>query len=323
MENYTKLSAVHSNQGLLASVGTYGYVPGVNHLFGLPQTLTTGGVEMDMESISVFTEEKNGKRDQKVNFLLQSGTLSSTLEYTVAQQMFVDDAHPSEAVSAVSALAKANAEGQRVYRITPANQTTIIPNIHHEPDVMQEIQSALSVGRHVITHTDAVSVPGWNGAGYIILDPETGDGAYRISNGTNGVFLIFLVFLGIIGLFISILLIAFFTAAATIGGAVVAFVALVPLYVVSLLALMEAALQGGAPLAIGIITVLGAFIPIIPAIVAGTITAAIVSAFLVGLFGFFAGLIAELLGKSNEQQNSMFIDRYEYYAWESKRIYLI
>jgi hypothetical protein len=38
----------------------------------------------------------------------------------------------------------------------------------------------------VVTHTDAVSVPGWTGAGYIITDPVKGDGAYRIAGGGNG-----------------------------------------------------------------------------------------------------------------------------------------
>jgi hypothetical protein len=31
-----------------------------------------------------------------------------------------------------------------------------------------------------------VSVPGWSGAGYIILDPETGSGAFKIGGGQNG-----------------------------------------------------------------------------------------------------------------------------------------
>jgi len=34
-----------------------------------------------------------------------------------------------------------------------------------------------------------VSVPGYTGAGYIIFDPLTGDGAYKISGGGNGGFL--------------------------------------------------------------------------------------------------------------------------------------
>ena len=80
--------------------------------------------------------------------------------------------------------------GQRIYHITQANQATILPNIHHDPDTMDEIKNALNAGQEVITHTDAVSVPGWSGAGYIIIDPVTGDGAYKISGGGNGGYLL-------------------------------------------------------------------------------------------------------------------------------------
>ena len=81
--------------------------------------------------------------------------------------------------------------GQRVYHITQSNQGTALPNIHHDPATMAEIQNALNVGKEVITHTDAVSVPGWSGAGYIIIDPQTGDGAYKIGGGQNGAWLLF------------------------------------------------------------------------------------------------------------------------------------
>jgi len=40
-----------------------------------------------------------------------------------------------------------------------------------------------------ITINDAVSVPGWSGAGHIIFDPQTGDGAYKIGGGANGGYL--------------------------------------------------------------------------------------------------------------------------------------
>jgi hypothetical protein len=73
-----------------------------------------------------------------------------------------------------------------VYHLTAHNQATILPSIHHHPDTLDEIRTALSAGKEVITHTDAVSVPGWSGAGYIIFDPETGDAAYKISGGRNG-----------------------------------------------------------------------------------------------------------------------------------------
>jgi hypothetical protein len=73
-----------------------------------------------------------------------------------------------------------------VYHITPANQATTLPNIHQNSLAMEEIQNALNAGKEVITHTDAVSVPGWTGAGYILFDPQTGDGAFKIGGGTNG-----------------------------------------------------------------------------------------------------------------------------------------
>ncbi|MCX7088773.1 MAG: hypothetical protein NTV00_12065 [Methylococcales bacterium] len=61
-----------------------------------------------------------------------------------------------------------------------------LSNIHHDSATLQEIQDALNVGKEVITHTDAVSVPGWTGAGYIIIDPDTGSEAYKIASGANG-----------------------------------------------------------------------------------------------------------------------------------------
>ena len=51
---------------------------------------------------------------------------------------------------------------------------------------MSEIEQAINQGKEVITHTDAVSVPGYIGARYIILDPITGHGAYKIAGGENG-----------------------------------------------------------------------------------------------------------------------------------------
>ncbi|MFV1977302.1 MAG: hypothetical protein ACC651_16285, partial [Candidatus Scalindua sp.] len=111
-----------------------------------------------------------------------------------------DPNNPPDAISAVKALAKASAAGQRIYQITQANQSSILPNIHHDPATMAEIRASLNVGKIVITHTDAVSIPGgWSGAGYIILDPETNVGAWKIGGGLNG---------GYLALAISILLAA-------------------------------------------------------------------------------------------------------------------
>ncbi len=79
---------------------------------------------------------------------------------------------------------------------------------------MDEIRYALNAGKEVITHTGAVQVPSWSGAGYIITDPQTGDGAYKISGGGNGSY-----FAGLfLGMFL--ILLGVFTAVGTGGLAI-------------------------------------------------------------------------------------------------------
>jgi hypothetical protein len=176
---------------LASGTGTFGYEPKVNYFFGLPRSIKPGGVVFDIAVVAAIGVN-DGHADRKKQFVLQVGALGSALEHAVPEQMFVNAQNPGEAISAVKALQKANQQGQRIYHITKANQSAILPNIHHDSDTMAEIRDALNAGKEVVTHTDAVSVPGWAGAGYVITDPVKGDGAYRIAGGENGSYLTFL-----------------------------------------------------------------------------------------------------------------------------------
>ncbi|MDH5633148.1 MAG: hypothetical protein OEZ10_09145 [Gammaproteobacteria bacterium] len=51
---------------------------------------------------------------------------------------------------------------------------------------MQEIQQGLSTGRHIVAHQNQINVGGWRGEGYIIYSPSDGNGAWKISGGSNG-----------------------------------------------------------------------------------------------------------------------------------------
>ena len=194
-----------------AGTGTFGYEPNVSYFFGIPKAIQPGGVAFDIPLFNIMGSN-DGDAVKKKQFVLQSGILSSALEHAVPEQMFVNAQNPGEAISAVKALQKASVAGQRIYNITQANQATTLPNIHHDVDTMNEIRNALNAGKEVITHTDSVSVPGWSGAGYIITDPDTGAGAYKIAGGGNGGFFDNIIF-GLSMLF------------ATIGGAIDGFVA--------------------------------------------------------------------------------------------------
>ena len=179
----------NSYSNLLPSFGTYGYEPQVSYFFGLPRSIETGGIAMDLDSVTSVVAVSDGDEAKRINTAFQLGVLSSALEHAIPEQMFSTADNPADAISAVKALQKASIAGQRIYHITNANKGVILPNIHHNSLTMSEIRDALNSGKEVITHTDAVNVPGWSGAGYILFDPDTGSGAYKIGGGKNGAFL--------------------------------------------------------------------------------------------------------------------------------------
>ena len=61
-----------------------------------------------------------------------------------------------------------------------------LPQLQQSADVMDEIQNAIAAGKEVTVSQGTVTVGGWTGAGYIIVDPQTGAGAYMIEGGANG-----------------------------------------------------------------------------------------------------------------------------------------
>jgi len=106
------------------------------------------------------------------------------------EQMFnTDPGNPPNAFSVVKGLQLSAAQVQRIYQITQANISSTLPQLNLDYETEKEILNAVNVGKEVVTHTDLVTVPGFTGAGYIILDPVTGDGAFKISGGGNGGFL--------------------------------------------------------------------------------------------------------------------------------------
>lgn len=203
---------------LAAGIGTIGYEPKVNYFFGFPRAIQPGGVSFDIPFI-YNTANGDGDVEQKKQYTTQVGIISSTLEHATPEQMFAsqdpNDPQPN-AISAVKALQIASIKGQRIYQITQANMAAVLPNIHHDQETMDEIRASLNAGKEVITHASSVSVPGWSGAGYIIIDPEMGDGAYKITGGSNGGWLVILTFLGLALLMFALAFFGNFVGAALV-----------------------------------------------------------------------------------------------------------
>jgi hypothetical protein len=70
---------------------------------GLPRSIKPGGVVFDIPLVKIIATN-DGNTEQRKQFNLQAGLLSSTLEHAVPEQMFVNAQNPGEAISAVKAL---------------------------------------------------------------------------------------------------------------------------------------------------------------------------------------------------------------------------
>jgi hypothetical protein len=122
----------------------------------------------------------------------------------VPEQMFSTEEAPANGISAVKAIQLAAAEGQKIYTITQANLSIALQQLQLSSEIKADIRNAVSAGMEVTTHQKPVNFFGSPSVGYILLDPSTGAGAYRIGGGENGALLLFigLVSLMMIGIII-------------------------------------------------------------------------------------------------------------------------
>ena len=148
----------------------------------------------------------NGKpaaQNRWIAYNKMRGQYASAMEHAVPEQFWVDksqcrytdengqiknptQADCAQAVSAVKAIAIAQAQGQKIYTINQSNAATALPKLPVGGTVGQEIQSAVQAGKEVTVHEKPISAHGFTGYGYTITDPETGAGAYLIEGKGNG-----------------------------------------------------------------------------------------------------------------------------------------
>ena len=217
-----------------------------NKLYGIVTTgITFQGLNMDighLRSIRWVKDDNpqspinakpeltaNGKsaaQNRWIAYNKMRGQYNSAMEHAVPEQFWVDKnqcryidetgtiknpamADCAQAVSAVKAIAIAQAEGQRIYTINQSNAATALPKLPVGGTVGQEIQSAIQAGKEVTFHERGINAHGFSGHGYIITDPDTGGGAYLIEGKGNGawfffiavVFLVLLHFVGTVAAF--------------------------------------------------------------------------------------------------------------------------
>ncbi len=200
----------------LPSYGRFFTVAQPYYWWGVVRKVSFPGLVMDVDYLFQQDEAKDMNHATRTNFMRQLGVAGSAAEHAVPELMFADSTKPlndpsqPQGVSAVKALAIAAAQGQKIYTLNPGNQaihTTVLSSLQISQDVKAEIANALAAGKEVTVHEKDITVNGWTGNGYIMLDPDTGAGAYKIAGGSNGGFLA--TFIATVIAFLIVFLVAF------------------------------------------------------------------------------------------------------------------
>jgi hypothetical protein len=176
-----------------------------NFAFGIPISVSSGGLAMDADRLMWTVKALDGNQEKAKQFFLSSGMNGSALEHSVPEQLFSTTDNPAQGISAVKALKIANDQGIPIYSIDQTNVVTILPQLQVDEDVKIDIQNAVNAGKEVTVSKTNITFNGWTGCGYIIVDPLTGAGAYMIAGGMNGA-IVYVAWL--LGLFILITLAA-------------------------------------------------------------------------------------------------------------------
>ncbi len=170
----------------LPSIGTFGTSLEPQYLFGsIPKNVKLAGLAMDVDRISTLSAAKNDDAQKDITFFRTTGPRKSAFEHLVPEQLFSTPTQPAQAISAVKALAIAASQGQKIYTLTKTNAAQL-NTLTISQAAKNEIAAALNANKEVTVHQAPITYAGWTGEGYIIIDPETGAGAYKISGGENG-----------------------------------------------------------------------------------------------------------------------------------------
>lgn len=147
------------------------------------------GMMMDIDQLMYQAVSKDNDSNELKGFIQSQGARQSANEHLVPEQLF-DDPNTKEkeveGVSAVKALQLASQQGQTIYTITKDNFSQVLPKLSLSSNVISDIRHAIHAGKQVTVHEKNINHQGWNGSGYIILDPTNGTGAYLIDGGANG-----------------------------------------------------------------------------------------------------------------------------------------
>ncbi len=151
-----------------------------SYVFGTPISISSVGLNMDIDRDVVSVASKTNDSDTKLWFMIQTGLFGSSLEHSLFESIMGFDA-----VSAVKFLDLASQQNIPIYIIDSENSQRV-DELQISFEDKQDIKNLINAGRLVLVPESNIQYFDYTGIGYIAIDMNTGSGAYLISGGLNG-----------------------------------------------------------------------------------------------------------------------------------------
>ncbi|MBM7625050.1 transglutaminase-like domain-containing protein [Sporohalobacter salinus] len=153
----------------------------VSYIFGMPRNVSPGGLSIDVDRDIHSVLSITGNEEQRKNYNMVSGVISSYLEGDVFEQAF-----GSKGISTIHIFKCANRQGIPLYTINQDNINSVLPKLEYSEDKKHKFRDLVNNGKVITVPKKKVNIKGWNGTGYIVLNSDDGTGAYMISGGLSG-----------------------------------------------------------------------------------------------------------------------------------------
>ena len=159
----------------------------ITYANGLPQSTNFPGVALNIEMLGRTAVAGDNNAGHALAFQRTYGEHASAYTHLLLDALFTDAGHVGRAASTIRALDAANTSHQKVFRVTPANSASVLPQLNVDADTAAVVQDATQSGRTATIGQSGVTIGSWTGSGYFLEDPDVGSGDYEVSGRDEAV----------------------------------------------------------------------------------------------------------------------------------------
>lgn len=169
----------------LPSEGIFTYDLRVASFFGAPLEVRPGALVTDVDTSVVAVAALDGEREKTVAYVAQTGVAGSASESRIWDQL-LNETPTGQGVTTIAYLEEAARRSIPIHQLTADNAAAVLPSLDLAAAVKRDVENAVAAGKVVVVPQREFVKDGFTGVGYLVLDPETGAGAYLISGGVAG-----------------------------------------------------------------------------------------------------------------------------------------